>query len=123
MTMIPGAAGLNYDTCADATEDYDTCTADTTEELKVIYADDDEPETEGLLDRTIIRGVVLFPRSTIGGDFRFFALRIHYTTFYLGGIKKGTIMLRSVTLSDVPKGIVGDFYIIGTFRGNLDSYT
>ena len=125
MIMIPGAAGLNYDTCDDATEElnYDTC-ADATEELNVIYTNDDDPdpEPEGIFDRTIIRGVVLFPRSTLGGDFRFFALRIHYTTFYLGGIKKGTVMLRSITLRDIPKGIIGDFYIIGTFRGNLDSY-
>jgi len=109
VTMIPGAAGLNYDT--DATE----------EETKVIY--DDEPETEGLLDKTIIRGVVLFPRSTLGGEFKFFALRIHYTTIYLGGVKKGTIMLRSITLRNVPNGIISNFFIVGMFRGNLDAYT
>lgn len=108
MTMIPGAAGLNYN-------------IDATEETKVIY--DDEPETEGLLDKTVIRGVVLFPRSTLGGEFKFFALRIHYTTVYLGGVKKGTVMLRSITLHNIPNGIIGNFYIAGMFRGNLDAYT
>jgi hypothetical protein len=75
------------------------------------------------LDKTLIRGIVLFPRSSIGGDFKFFAVRLHYTTISLGGIKCGTILLRSITLPDIPTGFVGNFYLMGSFRGNLDAYT
>jgi len=107
MAMIPVAAGLNYDT--------------ETTETKFIC--NNEPEPESILDYTIIRGVVLSPRSTFGGDFRFFAVRIHYITIYLGGIKTGTIILRSITLPSIPNGFVGNFYILGSFRGNLDAYT
>jgi len=107
MAVMPAAAGLNCDT--------------ETTETKIIF--NNEPEPEGLLDKTIMRGVVLFPRSTFGGEFRFFALRIHYTTIYMGGIKSGTILLRSITLPSIPNGFIGNFYIIGSFRGNLDAYT
>ena len=119
MVIIPGAAGLNYD--ADTTEETNLICDDVLEETNLIC--DDEPEPTGILDRTIIRGVVLFPRSTFGGEFRFFAARIHYTTIYLGGIKSGTIMLRSITLPSIPNGFIGNFYIMGSFRGNLDAYT
>ena len=119
MVMIPGAAGLNYDDVA--TEEINVICSDEPKETKVIS--DDEPEPTGIFDRTIIRGVILFPRSTLGGGFRFLALRLHYTTFYLGGVKKGTLMLRSITLPDVPTGYIGNYYITGAFRGNLDAYT
>ena len=107
MAMIPVAAGLNCDT--------------ETTETKFIC--NNEPEPESILDNTVIRGVILFPRSIFGGDFRFFAVRIHYTTIYLGGVKTGTIILRSITLPNIPNGFIGNFYIMGLFRGNLDAYT
>jgi len=107
MAMIPVAAGLNCDT--------------ETTETKLIC--NNEPGREGLLDYTIIRGVTLFSRSTFGGEFRFFAVRIHYTTIYIGGVKSGTIILRSITLPSIPNGFIGNFYIMGSFRGNLDAYT
>ena len=105
MAMIPVAAGLNCDT--------------ETTETKLICNN----EPEGVLDYTIIRGVTLFSRSTFGGEFKFFAVRIHYTTVYIGGVKSGTIMLRSITLPNIPNGFIGNFYIMGAFRGNLDAYT
>ena len=108
MAMIPAATGLSCDT-------------ETPTEIKSIS--NNEPEPEGFFDRTIIRGFVLFPRSTFDGEFRFFAVRIYYTTIYLGGVKSGTIMLRSMSLSNIPNGFIGNCYIIGSFRGNLDEYT
>ncbi len=109
MAMIPVAAGagLSYET--QLTE-------------KIIC--DDDPETnDGILDRTMVRGIVLFPRATRGGDFKFFAIRLHYTTITLGGVKTGSILLRSITLPNIPNGFIGNFYIIGSFRGNLDAFT
>ena len=110
MAMIPASTGLSCDT-------------ETTETTETKSISNNEPEPEGFFDRTIIRGVVLFPRSTMGGEFRFLALRIHYTTMYLGGVRSGTIMLRSISLSNIPNGFIGNCYIIGSFRGNLDAYT
>ncbi len=106
MAMIPAAAGLN-------------CDIQVTEK-NVDF--DNDPETEGILDHTTIRGIVLFPRATRSGDFKFFAIRLHYTTFALGGIKTGSILLRSITLSDIPNGFIGNFYVMGTFKGNLDEF-
>jgi len=82
-----------------------------------------EKDTTGGLDKTLIRGIVLFPRSSMGGDFKFFAVRVHYTTISLGGIKSGTILLQRISLPEIPTGIVGNFYLMGSFRGNLDAYT
>ena len=107
MAMMPVVAGLNYDT----------------ETTETKFISNNEPEPEGILDHTIIRGVVLFPRSAFGGEFRFFAVRIYYTTIYLGGVKSGTIILRNITLPSIPNGFIGNFYIMGLFRGNLDAYT
>ena len=107
MAMIPVAAGLNCET--------------QTTEIKSIS--DNGPEPEGLLDRTIIRGIVMFPRATRDGDFKFFAIRLHYTTIALGEVKTGSILLRSITLPNVPNGLIGNFYILCSFRGNLDEFT
>ena len=105
MAMIPAAAGLN-------------CDIQETETKKIISVD---PETEGLLDRTTFRGIVLFQRGTRGGNYKFFAIRLHYTTITLGGVKTGNILMKSITLPDVPNGYHGNFYIMGTFRGNFDN--
>jgi hypothetical protein len=81
----------------------------------------DEGQT-GVLDKTIIRGIVLFPRSSVGGKFSFFALRIHYTTIGIGGLTSGTLKLRRINLPTNPHGYVGKCFVYLTFRGNLDNY-
>ncbi len=107
MAMIPAAAGLNLDI----------------QETETNIICDNDPENEGILDHTMIRGIVMFPRATRNGDFKFFAIRLHYTTIALGGVKTGSILLRSVTLPNIPNGFIGNLYLIGSFRGNLDEFT
>ena len=105
LALIPAAAGFN-------------CKPEQTETKPL-----SDIELDDLFGRTVIRGVVLFPRATRNGDFKFFAVRIHYNTLYMGGVKSGTIVGKSITLSNIPNGFIGSFYLFGSFRGNLDQYT
>lgn len=77
-------------------------------------------ETTGIFDRTIIRGVVLFPRISDGGQsIRFFALRIHYRTINLLGTTAGVIRLRPVEIPNNLVGYLGSAYVFGYFRGAI----
>jgi hypothetical protein len=74
-----------------------------------------------VINRTIIRGLILFPRETNSGKtMTFFAIRLHYTTITLDGVDTGVVRLKSVTIPNKLTGYSNRFYIIGTFRGNLN---
>lgn len=82
-----------------------------------------EPQREiiGIFDKTIVRGIVLFPRiSPEGETINFFALRLSYKTINFGGITSGVIKLKPVQMPTNFNGYLGKFYIFGSFRGCLD---
>ena len=83
-----------------------------------------ENETnKGLINRTIIRGVALFPRVTNGGNsLTFFAIRVHYRTLTLDGIHSGIIRCRPVTIPNTVSGYIGKCYLMGTFHGKVDIF-
>jgi len=80
-----------------------------------------EPTT-GLFDKTTIRGVVLFPRLTAGGqNIRFFALRLHYRTMSLNGEHySGVVFLQPISIPNDFSGFMGKAYIFVTFKGSLN---
>ena len=74
-----------------------------------------------LIERTFIRGFILFPRETNNGEtLTFFAIRLHYTSFTIDGAAIGNIRLRSVTIPNLLTGYSNRLYIIGTFHGSID---
>ncbi len=78
-------------------------------------------ETTGIFDKTIIRGIVLYPRiSQDGKTINFLALRLSFRTIYLDGITHGIVKFQRIQIPNNFKGYFGKFYIIGTFRGSLD---
>ena len=77
-------------------------------------------DTTGIFDRSIIRGVVLFPRISDGGQsIRFFAVRLHYRTMNLLGTTSGVIRLRPIEIPNNLIGYIGSAYIIGYFKGSV----
>ncbi len=84
-------------------------------------ASDPKADPAGLFDKTIIRGIVLFKRTTDGGSsVRFFAMRLHYLTISLSGERvSGIIKFQPITIPNTLSGFYGKFYIIASFRGNL----
>jgi hypothetical protein len=73
-----------------------------------------------IINRTFIRGFILFPRETNNGKtLTFYAIRIHYTSYNIDGAVFGNIRLRSVTIPNKLTGYTNRFYIIGTFHGSL----
>jgi hypothetical protein len=74
-----------------------------------------------VIERTFIRGFILFPRETNNGATRtFFAIRLHYTTFTIDGAAIGNIRLRTVSIPNLLTGYSNRIYIIGTFHGSID---
>ncbi|MBU0497618.1 MAG: hypothetical protein KKC68_02365 [Candidatus Thermoplasmatota archaeon] len=83
---------------------------------------DSEPHN-GIINRTIIRGVALFPRVTNGGkSLTFFAVRVHYRTITLEGVLSGIIRCRPVTIPNTVSGFIGKCYLMGTFHGPIDIF-
>ena len=77
-------------------------------------------ETTGPFDKTFIRGIILFPRLASGGkEINFLAVRVHYRTISLVETKEGVLKLQRVTIPNELNGILGKFYIFGTFQGEL----
>jgi len=77
--------------------------------------------TTGIFDKTIIRGIVLFPRvSQDGKTINFLALRLSFRTIYLDGITHGIVKFQRIQIPNNFKGYLGNFYIFGSFRGSLD---
>ncbi|MEM0466150.1 MAG: hypothetical protein QXX20_00900 [Candidatus Thermoplasmatota archaeon] len=82
----------------------------------------DEQPT-GIFDRTFIRGFILFPRvSRFGDTMKFFALNLHYRTTNLLGTISGTMRLKRIEIPLEFHGFRGNFYIFGTFKGNLEDF-
>ena len=80
-----------------------------------------EPQTTGVLDKTTVRGIVLFPRLSFGGkNIVFFALRLHYRTVGVAESQTGIIRCQRVSIPNDLNGFMGNFYIFGTFRGNVE---
>ena len=80
----------------------------------------EKPDTSGILDMTIIRGFVLFKRTTDNGrTLRFFALRVHYTTIGLGGFKSGVLKFRPMFIPNSLRGMYARFYIFAIFHGDV----
>ncbi len=74
-----------------------------------------------IIERTFIRGFILFPRETNNGEtLTFFAIRLHYTSYTIDGAAIGNIRLRSVTIPNLLTGYSNRLYIIGTFHGSID---
>ena len=77
--------------------------------------------TTGIFDKTIIRGIVLFPRvSQDGKTINFLALRLSFRTIEPDGITYGVVKLHRFQIPNNFKGYLGNFYIFGSFRGSLD---
>jgi hypothetical protein len=77
--------------------------------------------TTGIFNKTIIRGIVLYPRiSQDGKTINFLALRLSFRTIYLDGITHGLVKFQRIQIPNNFKGYFGNFYIFGTFRGSLD---
>jgi len=80
-----------------------------------------EPKTtaSGLLDRTSVRGFVLFKRTSDGGKTNhFFAIRLHYFTISVSGERtSGIIKMKPIELPSQIKGYLGQLYISVSFRG------
>ena len=79
-----------------------------------------EKDTTGPLDRSVVRGIVLFPRPSANGkNIVFFAIRLHYTTVNLGETQSGVLRLQRVVIPRDVNGFVGKFYIFASFKGSL----
>ncbi len=77
--------------------------------------------TTGIFDKTIIRGIVLFPKvSQDGKTINFLALRLSFRTIEPDGITYGVVKLHRFQIPNNFKGYLGNFYIFGSFRGSLD---
>ena len=80
-----------------------------------------EPKTtaSGLLDRTSVRGFVLFKRTSDGGKtYHFFAIRLHYSTISITGERSyGILRMQPVEIPSSFTGFIGHMYIFVSFRG------
>ncbi|MFO7678176.1 MAG: hypothetical protein R6V50_07345 [Thermoplasmatota archaeon] len=72
-------------------------------------------------ERIILRGVILNPRTTLGGKFAFYGVRVHYTSIGIQGIRRGVINMQRITLPDSPNGIISNGYIFASIRGNIEN--
>lgn len=80
----------------------------------------EKQEPTGLLDMTILRGFVLFKRVTDNGKtLRCFAIRVHYTTFGLGGLDTGVLKLRPIAIPNSLRGMYVRFYLFSIFHGSV----
>jgi hypothetical protein len=82
---------------------------------------ENKTQTTGLLDITILRGIVLFKHVTDNGKtLRFFAVRVHYMTMGpLTGFKTGVLKLRPVAIPNSIRGMFVRFYIFSVFHGDV----
>jgi hypothetical protein len=81
---------------------------------------DDKSQPSNLLDVTILRGIVLFKRTTDNGrTLQFFAIRVHYTTIGIGGFKSGVLRLRPMAIPNSLRGMYVRFYIFSIFHGDV----
>jgi len=81
---------------------------------------EEKAQTTGILDFTILRGLVLFKRVTDNGKtLRCFAIRVHYTTFGLDGFKTGVLKLRPISIPNSLRGMYVRFYIFSVFHGSV----
>ncbi len=81
-----------------------------------------EPVHTGIFDRTTVRGLVVYLGMSPNGRItHLFALRLHYSSISLSGVRfNGVVNMR---LIDIPTKIVGyhgHMYIFASFRGMLD---
>ena len=78
-------------------------------------------EDLGLINRTFIRGFILFPRETNNGEtMTFLAIRLHYRTITIDGAINGNIHFRPVSIPNTLTGYSRRIYIIGTFHGTIN---
>ena len=84
---------------------------------------EDKKQTSGLLDFTILRGIVLFKRVTDNGKtLRCFAVRVHYMTIGpLSGFKTGVLKLRPIAIPNSIRGMFVRFYIFSIFHGDVQT--
>lgn len=82
-----------------------------------------EPQTDsaGLFDKTTVRGLVMFKRTSPGGKtLHFFAIRLHYSTVSLSGEREsGIIKFQPIEMPSSMTGFYGRMYIFASFRGSL----
>jgi len=90
--------------------------------LATTFHSSSQPVTTGILDRTTVRGFVLYlGRSPSGTITHFFALRLHYFTITLSGEhESGVIRLRPIDIPTRINGYQGRLYIFASFRGSLN---
>jgi hypothetical protein len=80
-----------------------------------------EPQTttSGPLDRTYVRGIVLYKgTSDHRNTLNYFAIRLHYTTINIfGEHSTGVIRMEPVAIPSSIHGHIGYMYISGSFWG------
>jgi hypothetical protein len=82
----------------------------------------EDVENTGIVkERIILRGIILNPRTTLGGKFAFLGVRVHYTSIGLQGIRRGVINMQRITLPESPNGIIYNGYIFASFRGKIEN--
>lgn len=82
----------------------------------------DDVETTGILkERIILRGIILNPRTTLGGRFAFFGVRVHYTAIGVQGVRRGVINMQRITLAESPNGLIYNGYIFASYRGRIEN--
>ena len=82
---------------------------------------DSEPMTQGILDKTYIRGFALnLGLSPTGKITHLFAIRLHYFTYTSSGLLSvGVLKMRPVDIPTQITGFHGHFYVAGSFHGFL----
>jgi hypothetical protein len=83
---------------------------------------DTGPMSNGLLDRTTVRGFALYlGMDSTGRTTHLFALRLHYSTISLSGVRSsGVILMRPIDISTKIFGYRGHVYVSGSFRGPIN---
>jgi hypothetical protein len=83
---------------------------------------DTEPTSTGLLDRTTVRGFALYlGMDSTGRTTHLFALRLHYSTISMSGIRSsGVVLMKPIDISTKVIGYRGHVYISASFRGPIN---
>jgi hypothetical protein len=90
--------------------------------LGIASRTDAGPTTIGLLDKTTVRGFALYlGMDSTGRTTHLFALRLHYSTISMSGIRSsGVILMRPIDISTKVIGYRGHVYISASFRGPIN---
>jgi hypothetical protein len=84
---------------------------------------DSGPVSTGLLDRTTVRGFALYlGMDSTGRTTHLFALRLHYSTISMSGVRSsGIVLMRPIDITTKMTGYRGHVYISASFRGSINA--